>query len=259
MLSAYLLVSHGSRDPRPQIAVDALAQMLREKVQATYSDRVSSQKLYSSARITSVRQPFVGTATLELASQPLHEQIRQFGSQALALGYQRLQIVPLFLLPGVHVSEDIPAEVTQVQPLFGNALEVEIRPHLGSHPRLGQLLTPNDYRRKIGLPEARILLSHGSRRVGGNEAVEAIAESLGAIAAYWSVKPSLEDQLDALARKGEKQVEILLYFLFPGGITDAIAQLVIQRQAQFPSLKLKLGEPIGVSESLAQLILELIL
>jgi sirohydrochlorin ferrochelatase len=50
----------------------------------------------------------------------------------------------------------------------------------------------------------------------------------------------------------------LPYFLFAGGITDAIAQSVSGLQAQFPRLQLKLAEPIGASAQLADLIVDLI-
>ncbi|QYO64046.1 hypothetical protein [Leptolyngbya sp. 7M] len=32
--SAYLLVSHGSRDPRPEIALEHLAELVRQRLQA---------------------------------------------------------------------------------------------------------------------------------------------------------------------------------------------------------------------------------
>ncbi|MFM7367619.1 MAG: sirohydrochlorin chelatase, partial [Sphaerospermopsis kisseleviana] len=54
MSSAYLLVSHGSRDPRPNIAMQQLAKLL-------------SLKLPDSEHL-------VGIATLELNTQPLNQQ-----------------------------------------------------------------------------------------------------------------------------------------------------------------------------------------
>jgi sirohydrochlorin ferrochelatase len=105
--------------------------------------------------------------------------------------------------------------------------------------------------------DAKILLSHGTRRPGGNESVEAVAEHLGAVAAYWSVSPTLEEQFLDLASAGHKQIAILPYFLFSGGITDALAQSVSTLQERFPKLKLSLCDPIGVSSQLADLIVDL--
>lgn len=199
--------------------------------------------------------PLVGTATLELGYAPLHEQIRQFASVALAGGCNYLRVLPLFLLPGVHVREDIPNEVALAKASLGDAIAIAQQPHIGTHPNLRGLLT-NQWATVDA--DAKILLSHGTRRAGGNQPVEAIAKQLQAVTAYWSVQPSLEEQIQGLASAGHKTIAILPYFLFPGGITDAIAQRVTELQAEFPQLHLKVGEPIGVSTQLATLIVNLL-
>jgi sirohydrochlorin ferrochelatase len=210
---------------------------------------------YQQTLTLSPPHPLVGTATLELAEAPLHEQIRQFARVAVCKGYNHLQLLPLFLLPGVHVREDIPTEVALAQQGLGEAVRLNQRPHVGTHPGLAKLLASQWARVDA---DAKILLSHGSRRAGGNEPVEAVAGQLGAVAAYWSVQPMLEEQIDILAAAGHKRIGILPYFLFPGGITDAIAQSVASLQAKFPGVQLSLGESIGASSELANLILDLI-
>lgn len=201
------------------------------------------------------RYPLVGTAILELADTALHEQIQQFASTAVAGGCNQIQLLPLFLLPGVHVREDIPAEVTLAQQKLGTAVGLNLRSHVGAHPGLGRLLASQ----WSGVDrDAKILLSHGSRRVGGNQPVEVVAQELGAMAAYWSVPSTLEEQIKVLVARGHKQIGILPYFLFPGGITDAIAQKLDILQTEFPTVKLTLGEPIGTSDILANLIVDLI-
>ncbi len=197
----------------------------------------------------------VGTATLELAPVPLHEQIYQFATTALTIGCDRIQILPLFLLPGVHVMEDIPHEVRLAQHHLGERVVIEQRPYLGAHPNLGQLLL--NQRATIGA-DATILLSHGTRRSGGNQFVENVAEELGAIVAYWSVQPTLLEQVKGLVVEGYEQITIVPYFLFSGGITDAIAQLVAHLGEQFSTVQLNLGEPIGATVELANLIIDLI-
>ena len=103
-----------------------------------------------------------------------------------------------------------------------------------------------------------ILLSHGSRRLGGNSTVEEIASKVGAHAAYWSVKPSLPSQIESLVRGGQQQIGIVPYFLFNGGITDAIAENVEQLKQQFPEAEIHLANPLGASVELANLIGDLI-
>jgi hypothetical protein len=73
----------------------------------------------STMLVSRAGHPLVGTATLELADTPLHEQICEFASVALADGCKQVQLLPIFLLPGVHVREDIPTEVALAQKSIG--------------------------------------------------------------------------------------------------------------------------------------------
>jgi sirohydrochlorin cobaltochelatase len=234
MSSAYLLVSHGSRDPRPDIAMQQLARLLSERLPH--------------------HEHLVGTATLELNSQPLHQQIEHFAQKAQTYGCDRLKIVPLFLIPGVHVMTDIPGEVTIAQQTLGQEMIIDVRPHLGTHPGMVDLLTQS-----VGNlhTDALILLAHGSRRPGSQTPVETIAHSLGAVTAYWSVSPSLESRVKEIIATGKGEIAILPYFLFAGGITDAIAQAVEELKLQFPEVTWQLMPPLGASAELANLIWEL--
>ncbi|MGB7443201.1 MAG: sirohydrochlorin chelatase [Coleofasciculaceae cyanobacterium] len=260
MSSAYLLVSHGSRDPRPQRAMEKLAQLVRERLETRQLTRTVTENKYqardtkaSTLVINSSWYPLVDTAVLELASIPLHEQIQEFANLALATGCNQIKLLPVFLLPGVHVMEDIPAEVVLAQQSLGEAVKIQQLPHLGSHPDLKQVLI-NQFAQLEA--DAKILLSHGTRRTGGNETVEALADSLGAVAAYWSIPPTLEEQVKVFAIDCCRQISVLPYFFFQGGITDAIAQKVADLKSQFPTVQLRLAEPIGVTVELANLIVD---
>lgn len=197
--------------------------------------------------------PLVETAVLELSPQPLHQQILRMAAQALTLGGDRLVIVPLFLLPGVHVMEDIPAEVAIARQQVSPRLSIEIAPYLGSHPHLVDLLPTSDAE-----TAARVLLAHGSRRPSGNALVEAVAQQIGAIAAYWAVPPGLADQVAKLVDQGTQQVEILPFFLFSGGITEAIAREVRDLSTRFPDSQFRLYPPFGATPQLAALVLDLV-
>lgn len=275
MSSAYLLISHGSRDQRPQLAIEKLAELVQVRLatqeaiwKANNSDRTFTHSINRSVQqldaepitlsatlASNPGYPLVGTAVLELAPLPLYEQIQHFAYKALAAGCIKLQLIPLFLLPGVHVMEDIPQEVALASASLGHSIIMNLRPHVGVHPGLIHFLA-----NQLATVEAKakILLAHGSRRTGANEPVERIAKQLGAVAAYWSVSPTMEEQVEAVVRAGYEQIGILPYFLFAGGITDAIAQRVTQLQQQFPEVQLYLGEPIGATAKLAELIVDLI-
>jgi sirohydrochlorin cobaltochelatase len=226
---AYLLVSHGSRDPRPQIAVRQLAEQLRTCLSAV-----------------------IGTAQLELADAPLHVQISDFASQFAGSGIEKVVILPLFLIPGVHVMEDIPAEVALAN--AHGTIPAIVTPFLGSHPTFVNLFAQN----RSGSADRAIILAHGSRRSGGNQIVEELAAKLNIQAAYWSVTPSLTDRVTELVATGASKIEILPYFLFAGGITEAIASSVAQLRSQFPQVELTLGEPIGNSPGLVTAICNLL-
>jgi sirohydrochlorin cobaltochelatase len=259
LASAYLLVSHGSRDPRPQIAVEQLAFLLSQKLarqpatyRSTHFPLNIEQKSQTKTVLRSQQAPLVETACLELAPVPLYVRIEECARKARERGLESLQILPLFLLPGVHVREDIPKEVAIAQQALEGTIKLELRSYLGIYPDIIHILE----RKLEKVPaQAKILLSHGSRRQGANKSCEAIAARLNAVTAYWSVYPSLAEQVTLLAEAGAESIAILPYFLFQGGITDAIASQVQQLQTAFPKTKLHLGEPLGATEELADLIL----
>ncbi len=202
-----------------------------------------------------VNGPVVGTAVLEAGALPLHRQILDFSRRAQAAGVQRVKIIPLFLLAGVHVMEDIPSEVEQAR-LALPGLTLEVTPHLGSHPGLRGLL-----RAKLSAAssEAVILLAHGSRRPKGNEAISAMARALGGAAAFWAVPPSLESQVIHHMQTGVQRLAILPYFLFQGTITDAVTHHTEELAERFPSLSFHLLPPLGPSADLARLVVDLAL
>ena len=233
MTSAYLLVSHGSRDPRPEVAMQQLAGLVSEQMGNS--------------------QHQVGIAALELQPQPLHQQIQQFATSVDEVDC--LQVVPLFLLPGVHVMTDIPEQITLAKQALGENMMINLHPHLGSHPGLITLLSEQMATMKA---ETTILLAHGSRRPGSLEPIETLAAKLGAVTAYWAVAPSLESRIKDLVAAGKREVTILPYFLFTGGITDAIAQSIEKLKLQFPAVTFQLAEPLGASAELAEIIGDLI-
>ncbi|MEA5533754.1 sirohydrochlorin chelatase [Crocosphaera sp. XPORK-15E] len=253
LTSAYLLVSHGSRDPRPQIALERLSYLVQQHLQAFCLQGMSNRKNARSAVLSPVSSILVETASLELASVSLAERIQQFAEKACTVGINCLKIVPLFLLPGVHVREDIPREVAIAQQALGNTIKLELCPYLGSYEGLINILScqfsshPQD---------ARIIIAHGSRRPGGNQSVETMANRLNATVAYWSIAPNLQDQIYALVKQQNQSITILPYFLFTGGITSIIEQQVKQLQQSLPKIEIKLGNPLGATAELAKLMVE---
>jgi sirohydrochlorin ferrochelatase len=75
--------------------------------------------------------------------------------------------------------------------------------------------------------------------------LETLAEQLGMANAYWANAPSLADQVQKLVTNGVEHIGVLLYFLFPGGITDAIATEILSLRQQYPQVQFHLAPPLS--------------
>ena len=289
--TAYLLISHGSRDPRHQIAMNRLAQLLRERLNPALVSPWSSQSFepmsesHGSAaavvglqdtpgkeqgvgsvvttipRAKSVATParsprerlMVGTSVLDFGLLPLHKQICEFGRRLSSAGIERLQLVPLFLLSGKHVMEDIPNEVEQARNERGGMIDVELGPHIGGAQGMLQMCE----NRFLHSPKAgRLIVAHGSRRAKGNRTVDRLAKSLGTAVAYWTIESDIENQTIHLMQQGCSTLTIFPYFLFAGGITDAVAHLTEELAERFPRTNFRLLPPLGATVDLVNLIVE---
>jgi sirohydrochlorin cobaltochelatase len=223
---AYIFVSHGSRDPRPAAAI---AQLITD--------------------LTTGDRPLLGQAMLECAPTSLADQLVQMAQTAQGQGFTSLRLVPLFLLPGVHVTEDIPVQVQAAQAALGS-FPLTQTAYLGSLGRLKDLLKPQN-------PQPTLLLSHGSRKPGGNAPIEQLAQALGLTPSFWSVEPKLETTIAQLAQAGAPQITIKPFFLTQGGITDAIANEVARLAELFPQVALTLENTLDRQPGFREIVLEL--
>lgn len=255
MSTAYLLVTHGSRDPRPRIALDRLTYLVSQSLGAFAAGMPEGKgSSFSPGRTIVLEQApaLVFHASLEAQDRPLHQQIVDLGKHLIGQGVGQLKILPLFLLRGVHVCEDLPREISQAQMVLGPRLPLSPLPTLGLSPLLAPWLASCFQQYQTGTRAQRVLLAHGSKRPGGNQAIAVMAEKVGARAAHWKGEVSLPEVLASLGRSGP--VVILPYFLFAGGLTDAIKNQLPQWQQEYPHLELHLGEPLGPHPMLAQII-----
>lgn len=188
---ALYLVTHGSRNP-------AAAEFLRNLVSLVQAKSLS----------------LVGGGLLEGADLSLADQLIDFAKTAQE--YPKILILPIFLLAGVHVCQDLPEQVAIAQSNLG--LELEIADYLGNYPQISPILQTQF--RSDGT--ARILLSHGSRRSESLVEIEKLAQACQALTAFWAIAPSLETQVDSLINQGYAKITVLPYFLAAGGIMAAI-------------------------------------
>jgi sirohydrochlorin ferrochelatase len=261
--SAYLLVFHGSRDYRAKLAFNQLTQLVIQQLQTNViltQRNYLEQKLFNLEKKNIInnnskkRVLLVSSATLELDTLPLHQTIAQFAQEAIKIGCQHLEILPLFLLPGIHVQRDLPAEIARAKSLIKKEeIVIKLHSHLGESPGLCYLLE----KKFSELPgDGRILLAHGSRRVAANQACAALAARLSAKLAYCQGSPSLREQIETMIEKGNRKIAILPYLLFPGKLGEAIFTQVQQLRQNFSSVEFIIGEPIGATKELAKLVLE---
>jgi len=212
MPTAYFLVTHGSRSPR------SFAQ-LQELV--TLAKKENPNKLISGG-------------CLEGLDISLSEQLGEFGRIAFSEGCSQINVIPIFLLPGVHVCQDLPEQVDLAEQNFIHSsinLKFHLTDYFGNHPKIQHFLTEQF----LDFPDhGRIIIGHGSKLPGGNLNFENLAAKLNAIPAYWSISPSLEQQISSLNNQNINQICVVPYFLFAGGITEAIANQI----STYPNIKL---------------------
>jgi sirohydrochlorin ferrochelatase len=227
--AALFFVTHGSSDRRSWLALQNLVSLAQSR-----SDRL------------------IGGGCLEGQEITLAQQLEQFAIKAIAIGISEINILPMLLLAGVHVTEDIPAEVAIAQSKLQENLIFRITPHLGTDSQIPNLLLQhfqkyeNQKYKNTENPEkqGQILVSHGSRRVDANQVVEDLATHCQAITAYWGVEPKIETQVENLLAQGINQINVLPYFLTEGGITEAIARKldVYRDRAQIQLLPVPLSD-----------------
>lgn len=248
---AYFLIVHGSRNPAYNAAIAQLTALVDQEL-------IAVDPL---AKATTL----VDVGFLEVHPDPLHAQIAGFADRVSQQGIYHIQLLPLFLLPGVHTLEDVPREVAIALEMIAPKIALEILPYLGTQTTgLSRLLMSQIAAVKAQDPATVwILFSHGSRRPGGNESVEAIAHQLAklsgveVVVAYSFVSPFLSDRVAQLWQIGHRRITILPYVLFPGELTQAIANSITELCQTFANLKINLAQPIGPTTYLAKFIVSI--
>ncbi|MEM7592736.1 MAG: CbiX/SirB N-terminal domain-containing protein [Cyanobacteria bacterium P01_A01_bin.83] len=255
--AAYLLVFHGSRDSRTQAAACELRRLLALKCQ--YINMLAHGKYLGANIINSEpnssldcnQTPLIEVAALELASIPLSQSLVDFAQRVVQQGVNNIKVIPLFLAPGVHVQQDLPAQIALATNQIKCQATIQLSPYLGKYSEIVPLLA----RKFAQLPaKRRILIAHGSKLPSVADYYQNLAQKLNADLGYWSTNPRFSQQIVNHIRSGIKQIALMPYFLFPGRITSAISQEIAALQQEYPQVELFLGQPLGATPALAELI-----
>jgi len=110
---------------------------------------------------------------------------------------------------------------------------------------------------------AIIIVDHGSRVAEANRVLEDLADLLGKLtsdrvypAHMELAEPSIAQAFAAAARDGADHVFVFPYFLTPGRHSaDDIPRMCAEATAAFPCVKYHCGEPIGLEQGLADLVI----
>ena len=258
---AYLLVFHGSRDSRTQIAADKLKQLLMAKCQPKdilaqhnyLKTNLSNFDLKSATTSNLIKSPAIELAALELSSKSLSNSLTDFARSVRQQGIEQIKVIPLFLAPGVHVVEDIPAEIALAIKQLNFQVSIKLSTYLGKYSGMIPLL-----KHKFSeLPAStRIIVAHGSRASATSDYYQELADKLDADIAYWSTTPKFTQAIEQKIASGSQKIAILPYFLFPGKITAAIAREIALLSQKYPQIELILGQPLGATADLAELIFQ---
>lgn len=258
---AYLLVFHGSRDSRTQIAADKLKQLLMAKCQPKdilaqhnyLKTNLSNFDLKSATTSNLIKSPAIELAALELSSKSLSNSLADFARSVRQQGIEQIKVIPLFLAPGVHVVEDIPAEIALAIKQLNFQVSIKLSTYLGKYSGMIPLLK----RKYSELPAStRIIVAHGSRASATSDYYQELANKLDADIAYWSTTPKFTQAIEQKIASGSEKIAILPYFLFPGKITAAIAREITILSQKYPQVELILGQPLSATADLAELIFQ---
>jgi len=234
---AYLLVVHGSKNPQYKIYLEQLATFTRQQLK---SKGIKTE---------------LATSYLELAQESLAQKIIDFATICTEKKYSCLKILPLFLFSGTHVLQDIPHELGFALDFLAekSRISVELLSHLGSDPAVIDLLNKK-YQKSPA--DSRILITHGTKLLKGENEAQQVARTLGAQLAFWSMNPFFDEVVDRLMQEKKTSIAILPYFLFPGKITSAIATTTEEIRKKYPNTELKIISPLGATPELAQIIVK---
>jgi sirohydrochlorin cobaltochelatase len=237
---AFLVVGHGTRDPRGVREFHELVGLVRERNPAL-----------------AVEGGFI-----ELSRPPISECVNRLAEE----GAQNVAAVPLMLLAAGHAKDDIPAtlvregmEHPEITFRYGRALGV--RPELLElmDERISAVLTEDKK------PDTAVLVvGRGSSDPDANSDIAKITRLFYEGRPYPMVEsafismtpPGVEEGLDRLRTLGATRVVVFSYFLFTGVLEDRIREQAEAFAAGHPDVEVRYTGYFGPDGRVADLLME---
>jgi len=237
---AFLVVGHGSRDPRGAREFHELVGLVRERNPGL---------------------PVEG-GFIELSRPPISECVNRLAED----GARNVAAVPLMLLAAGHAKDDIPATLVR-EGMDHPEMDFRYGRALGVRPELLELM---DERISAVVPEAEkpdtavLVVGRGSSDPDANSDIAKITRLFYEGRPYPMVEsafismtpPGVEDGLDRCRRLGATRIVVFSYFLFTGVLEDRIRDRTEAFAAGHPDLEVRYAGYFGPDERVADLLVE---
>ncbi|PWU58607.1 uroporphyrinogen-III C-methyltransferase, partial [Micromonospora globispora] len=199
---------------------------------------------------------------IELSRPPLTDAVGALVDR----GHRNLVALPLVLAAAGHGKGDIPAALAREKQRHPGLRYAYGRP-LGPHPLLHDTLAERIDATLAGDDRAGTwiaLIGRGSTDPDANAEVAKVARLLWEGRGYAGVEPgfislaepSVPAVLDRLRRLGARRIVVAPYFLFAGVLPDRIVEQTDEFAAAYPELDVRVADPIGDCDALADLVLQ---
>jgi sirohydrochlorin cobaltochelatase len=237
---AFLVVGHGSRDPRGAREFHELVGLVRE------------------------RNPGLAVegGFIELSRPPIGECVNRLAEE----GARDVAAVPLMLLAAGHAKDDIPATLVR-EGIEHPEMEFRYGRALGVRPELLELM---EERISAVIPDeekpdtAVLVVGRGSSDPDANSDIAKIARLFYEGRSYPMVEsafismtpPDVGEGLDRLRRLGAKRVVVFSYFLFTGVLEERIRDEAGGFTAENPDVEVRYAGYFGPDGRVADLLVE---
>ncbi len=237
---AFLVVGHGSRDPRGAREFHELVGLVRE------------------------RNPglLVEGGFIELSRPPISECVNRLAED----GARNVAAVPLMLLAAGHAKDDIPATLVR-EGMDHPEMDFRYGRALGVRPELLELM---DERISAVVPEAEkpdtavLVVGRGSSDPDANSDIAKITRLFYEGRPYPMVEsafismtpPGVGEGLDRCRRLGATRIVVFSYFLFTGVLEERIRERAETFAAGNPDLEVRYAGYFGPDERVADLLVE---
>ncbi|MBN2581277.1 MAG: hypothetical protein JXB10_20015 [Pirellulales bacterium] len=239
-----LILGHGTPEPRGQEEFLELLPLVRQQAGAAALE----------------------AGFLEFASPTVAEALAALA----AAGARRIAAVPVFLAAAGHVARDIPPALSAAA-RSRPRVQIELKPHVGSHRNVAALSALRYHEALEGLPEVPaaetllLLAAHGSPEPEAFSTWSNFAEDRAksvpglCVEPCFAVlgRPQLADVLPPLLKKSFRRIVVQPHLLLHGRLYDNVCHAVEPYRNEYPDKEWIVTQPLGIHPLLAEAVVDL--